>query len=213
MGSEFNKEYFHKICEKLENDRFEGLQVFPPRDKIFAAFNHSTWDNLKVVIIGQDPYHKQGQAHGLSFSVNFGIAVPPSLRNIYTELENDVQGFRRPSHGNLEAWASQGVLLLNASLTVIEGKPNSHQDIGWKLFTDSVIRVINKEHDGVVFLLWGAFAKKKGQLVDRTKHRVFEAAHPSPMAANRGGWFGCQAFSKCNTALMELGKLPVNWQN
>eukprot|EP00667_Euglena_gracilis_P015227 EG_transcript_15829 len=211
LAKQLQSTTFQKICQKLEQDTAAGETIFPPRDRIFAAFNYAKWDDLKVVIIGQDPYHDDGQAHGLCFSVNVGVAVPPSLKNMYTELESDIPGYKRPSHGNLEAWAAQGVLLLNASLTVIAHKANSHSGIGWQEFTDNVIKVISEQHSGLVFLLWGGFAQKKGKLVDKKKHRVLEAAHPSPLSANK--WKGCKAFSKCNAALKELGKAPINWQN
>jgi len=202
---------FRQVCEKVEKDLKAGEKVFPPQNQIFAAFNHAKWDDLKVVIIGQDPYHDDGQAHGLCFSVNSGVAVPPSLKNMYTELEADIPGYKRPDHGNLEAWAKQGVLLLNASLTVIAHKANSHANIGWQNFTNGVIKVLNEKHNKLVFLLWGGFAQRKGKLIDKSKHRVLEAAHPSPLSVNK--WRGCKTFSKCNAALKELGKEPVNWQN
>ena len=211
LKKDFHSELFQKICHTLEADYAKGRQVFPPRSQIFAAFNHARWDDLKVVIIGQDPYHGVGQAHGLCFSVNHGIKPPPSLVNMYTELEADIPGFKRPMHGNLEAWARQGVLLLNASLTVLAHEANSHAKIGWQTFTDNVIKLINQKHDGVVFLLWGGFAHKKGKLVDKRKHRVLEAAHPSPLSVTK--WRGCKAFSKCNAALVELGKTPIDWKN
>jgi uracil-DNA glycosylase len=182
--------------------------VYPPGSLIFNAFNLTPFDKLKVVIIGQDPYHGAGQAHGLCFSVPQGIKQPPSLLNIFKELKSDL-GIEPPSHGNLEKWAKQGVLLLNASLTVNEGEANSHAQCGWQTFTDAVIKKISDEKSGVVFLLWGNFARAKKSLIDTSKHFVLEAAHPSPLSG--GAFFGSRHFSKTNELLKQQGKEPIDW--
>jgi len=209
LAGEFKKPYFTAILKAISDDTKAKVQVLPPPEMVFAAFNHTPIAQTKVVIIGQDPYHDIGQAHGLCFSVQKGVAVPPSLKNIYKELETDIKGFKTPKHGNLEKWAKEGILLLNASLTVQAHVANSHSKIGWLTFTDSVIHTLNKEREGVVFILWGGFAIKKGKIIDRKKHRVIEAAHPSPLSATK--FFGCKVFSKCNAQLQELGKSPVDW--
>ena len=185
--------------------------IYPPNSLIFNALNTTPLNQVKVVILGQDPYHGPDQAHGLSFSVQRGVAIPPSLRNIYHELNTDL-GLTPSKHGNLTAWAEQGVLLLNAVLTVEAGQPTSHQKKGWELFTDHVIDVLNEQRENVVFILWGAYAQRKGQRIDQNKHLVLKAAHPSPLAANRGGFFGCKAFSKSNNYLKQNGIEPINWQ-
>ncbi|MFT4020706.1 MAG: uracil-DNA glycosylase [Acinetobacter sp.] len=185
--------------------------VYPPSSLIFNALNITPLSDVKVVILGQDPYHGPNQAHGLSFSVQKGIALPPSLRNIFHELQTDL-GVSPPLHGDLSQWAQQGVLLLNSVLTVEAGQPTSHQRQGWEEFTDHIIDVLNEQRQHLVFILWGAYAQRKGQRIDRTKHLVLTAAHPSPLAANRGGFFGCKVFSKTNSYLDQHGIKPINWQ-
>ena len=185
--------------------------IFPPNSLIFNALNTTTLANVKVVIIGQDPYHGPNQAHGLSFSVQKGVALPPSLRNIFHELNTDLN-IPLSKHGDLTHWAQQGVLLLNSVLTVEAAQPTSHQKRGWEDFTDQVIDVLNEQRDHVVFILWGAYAQRKGQRIDPNKHLILKAAHPSPLAANRGGFFGCKVFSKANNYLKQHGIEPINWQ-
>lgn len=185
--------------------------IYPPNHLIFNALNTTPLDRVKVVILGQDPYHGPNQAHGLSFSVQKGVALPPSLRNIFHELHADV-GVERPKHGDLTHWAEQGVLLLNAVLTVEAGQPTSHQKRGWEEFTDHVIDVLNEQREHIVFILWGAYAQRKGQRINQDKHLVLKAAHPSPLAANRGGFFGCKVFSKSNNYLKQHGIEPIDWQ-
>ena len=185
--------------------------IYPPNHLIFNALNTTPLDRVKVVILGQDPYHGSNQAHGLSFSVQKGVALPPSLRNIFHELHADV-GVERPKHGDLTHWAEQGVLLLNAVLTVEAGQPTSHQKRGWEEFTDHVIDVLNEQREHIVFILWGAYAQRKGQRINQDKHLVLKAAHPSPLAANRGGFFGCKVFSKSNNYLKQHGIEPIDWQ-
>ena len=185
--------------------------VYPPSSLIFNALNTTPLHNVKAVILGQDPYHGPNQAHGLSFSVQKGLALPPSLRNIFHELNSDL-GIPNSKHGDLTQWAQEGVLLLNSVLTVEAGQPTSHQKRGWEDFTDAVIDVLNEQRQHVVFILWGAYAQRKGQRIDESKHLVLKAAHPSPLAANRGGFFGCKAFSKTNNYLKQNGIEPINWQ-
>lgn len=185
--------------------------IYPPNHLIFNTLNTTPLDRVKVVILGQDPYHGPNQAHGLSFSVQKGVALPPSLRNIFHELHADV-GVERPKHGDLTHWAEQGVLLLNAVLTVEAGQPTSHQKRGWEEFTDHVIDVLNEQREHIVFILWGAYAQRKGQRINQDKHLVLKAAHPSPLAANRGGFFGCKVFSKSNNYLKQHGIEPIDWQ-
>lgn len=185
--------------------------IFPPNSLIFNALNTTALANVKVVIIGQDPYHGPNQAHGLSFSVQKGVALPPSLRNIFHELNTDLN-IPLSKHGDLTHWAQQGVLLLNSVLTVEAAQPTSHQKRGWEDFTDQVIDVLNEQRDHVVFILWGAYAQRKGQRIDPNKHLILKAAHPSPLAANRGGFFGCKVFSKANNYLKQHGIEPINWQ-
>lgn len=185
--------------------------IYPPSHMIFNALNTTPFNQVKVVILGQDPYHGPNQAHGLSFSVQKGVAIPPSLRNIFHELHSDL-GLEIPKHGNLTRWAEQGVLLLNAVLTVEAGQPTSHQKQGWEDFTDHVIDVLNEQRENIVFILWGAYAQRKGKRIDENKHLVLKAAHPSPLAANRGGFFGCKAFSKSNNYLKQNGIEPIDWQ-
>ncbi|MFH7764667.1 uracil-DNA glycosylase [Acinetobacter sp. BSP-28] len=185
--------------------------IYPPNSLIFNALNTTPFNRVKVVIIGQDPYHGPNQAHGLSFSVQRGVALPPSLRNIFHELNTDL-GIPVPKHGDLTRWAEQGVLLLNAVLTVEAGQPTSHQKRGWEDFTDHVIDALNEQCEHIVFILWGAYAQRKGQRIDQNKHLVLKAAHPSPLSANRGGFFGCKVFSKANNYLKKNGIEPINWQ-
>ncbi|CAI3106119.1 MULTISPECIES: uracil-DNA glycosylase [Acinetobacter] len=185
--------------------------IYPPSKQIFSALNTTPLANVKVVILGQDPYHGPNQANGLSFSVQKGIALPPSLRNIFHELHTDL-GIPAPRHGDLTKWAKQGVLLLNSVLTVEAGQPTSHQKQGWEAFTDEVIDVLNEQREHVVFILWGAYAQRKGQRINRDRHLVLTAAHPSPLAANRGGFFGCKVFSKTNQYLKQHGIEPIDWQ-
>jgi uracil-DNA glycosylase len=210
LKDEFAKAYFHQIVELLKIEKNSNQPIFPPGNLIFNAFNTTDFDAVKVVIIGQDPYHGAGQAHGLSFSVQKGVKPPPSLINIFKEMESDL-GITMPrGNGNLTHWAEQGVLLLNASLTVRADQPNSHAGIGWHAFTDQVIRILNDKKENLVFLLWGNFAKEKGQYIDEKKHLVLKAAHPSPFAADKG-FFGCRHFSKTNEYLTKKGKEPINW--
>jgi uracil-DNA glycosylase len=211
LHEEFEKDYMLKLKEFLKQEKEAGHKVYPKGSDIFNAFNHTPFTNLKAVILGQDPYHGANQAFGLSFAVQKGITVPPSLKNIYKELVTDIPGFTIPTHGDLTKWADQGVLLLNATLTVQAGKPGSHQKKGWETFTDTVIRTISKEKAGVVFLLWGKFAQAKADLIDQSKHHVLKAAHPSPYSADNG-FFGCHHFSKTNELLIKEGKEPINWQ-
>ncbi len=208
INSEINKPYFREIEAALTKSIDEGKKVFPPESLIFNAFNLTALDELKVVIIGQDPYHNPGQAMGLSFSVPQGVRVPPSLKNIYKEINEDL-GCPIPDHGDLSSWASQGVLLLNAILTVEEKSPASHSKIGWQTFTDAIITFISDVKEGVIFMLWGKYAQGKASLVNDKKHYILNAAHPSPLA--RGAFFGCKHFSKCNNLLDKQGKQSINW--
>ncbi|ENU19401.1 uracil-DNA glycosylase [Acinetobacter bohemicus ANC 3994] len=200
-----------ELKDFLVQEKKSDKIIYPPSSLIFNALNTTPLANVKVVILGQDPYHGPNQAHGLSFSVQKGVAIPPSLRNIFHELNTDL-GVVKPIHGDLTRWAEQGVLLLNAVLTVEAGQPTSHQKRGWEDFTDHVIDVLNEQRDHVVFILWGAYAQRKGQRIDQNKHLVLKAAHPSPLAANRGGFFGCKVFSKSNNYLKQNGIEPINWQ-
>ena len=208
LNNEFEKEYFIRLSDFVKNE-YKSTTIYPPGSLIFNAFNLCPFNSIKAVIIGQDPYHGPGQAHGLCFSVRNGVAFPPSLINIFKEIQSDLD-LPRPVSGNLERWASQGVLLLNATLTVREHLAGSHQKKGWEEFTDSVITIINNEKKNVVFFLWGAYAQKKGESIDRSKHLVLESVHPSPLSASRG-FFGNKHFSKCNDYLMEHGVEPVDW--
>jgi uracil-DNA glycosylase len=209
LKDEFEKPYFEKLIPFVK-EQYKNHTCYPPGKQIFAAFDHCPFDKLEVVIIGQDPYHGPGQANGLCFSVNDGIPMPPSLLNIFREIQTDL-GKPFPPTGNLERWADQGVLLLNAVLTVRRGEANSHQDMGWETFTDAVIQKISDEKENVVFLLWGGPAKKKGARVDRSKHLVLESGHPSPLSANKGHWFGNRHFSRANAFLAEKGKRQIEW--
>ena len=208
LQKEFDKEYFAGIAAFLHKEKREGKVIYPPGPLIFNAFRLTPFNKVKVVILGQDPYHGKGQAHGLSFSVPDGVAVPPSLQNIYKEISTDI-GTPPPDSGNLERWASQGVFLLNSVLTVRAGEPTSHSSIGWQTFTDAVIKAVSDKREHVVFLLWGNYARSKRPLIDTSRHLVLEAAHPSPLA--RGAFFGCRHFSKANTWLAENGISPIVW--
>ena len=209
LETEFEKDYFQNLTDFVKQEYTEN-KCFPPGKEIFAAFDHSSFDETKVVILGQDPYHGIGQANGLCFSVRDGIQFPPSLINIFREIENDL-GKPAPETGNLERWANQGVLLLNATLTVRAHQAGSHQNKGWETFTDRVIETISKDKENVVFMLWGGYAKKKAKLIDNSKHLILTSGHPSPLSANRGYWFGNKHFSKANTYLEQKGKQPINW--
>lgn len=209
LASEFDKPYFESLVHFLHQEKAAGKTIFPPGSQIFRAFDLTPVDKVKVVILGQDPYHGPGQAHGLSFSVPAGVPAPPSLKNIFKEIETDL-GVSMSGYPNLENWAKQGVLLLNAVLTVRSGEAASHSKVGWQEFTDAVIKYISDNCEGVVFMLWGNFARTKAELIDRSRHIVLEAAHPSPLA--RGAFFGCRHFSKANAALTATGRTPVNWQ-
>jgi uracil-DNA glycosylase len=210
LKPEFTKSYFQQIATFIKAEKALGKRIYPPGSLIFNAFYKTPFDKVKVVILGQDPYHNYGQAHGLSFSVPKGIAKPPSLVNIFKELENDL-GIKPAIDGDLSKWAQQGVLLLNATLTVRENEPGSHSKIGWINFTDEVIKKISEEKKGIVFLLWGRFAQDKQVLIDETKHHVLKAAHPSPFSADKG-FFGCRHFSKTNELLMQQGDEPIDWK-
>ncbi len=210
LKEEFDKIYFQHIVTYLKAERNAGKIIYPPGQYIFNAFNKTPFSKVKVVLLGQDPYHNKGQAHGLSFSVPDGISKPPSLINIFKEMESDL-GILPPVNGNLDKWASQGVLLLNASLSVRQNEPGSHSKIGWLQFTDTVISKISEQKNGIAFLLWGKFAQEKQVLIDETKHYVLKAAHPSPFSADKG-FFGCRHFSKTNELLALQNKEPIDWK-
>ncbi len=210
LKTEFEKKYFNDLLDDVQYE-YENNICFPPKNLIFSAFNKCKFDDLKVVIIGQDPYHGEGEANGLCFSVNNGVKVPPSLRNIFREINYDLEQIILPNSGNLERWASQGVLLLNNTLTVRKDMPNSHSHLDWKIFTDNVIKLISDKKENIVFLLWGNFAQKKGSKIDRNKHLVLETGHPSPMSANQGKWFGNKHFSKTNEYLKNKNKKEILW--
>lgn len=209
LAEEFNSPYFQKIIDFLEEEKNNNRTVYPPREEIFSAFRLTPFEEVKVVIIGQDPYHGKGQAHGLCFSVKKGVPPPPSLINIFTEIKSDC-GISISGHGELTSWARQGVLLLNAILTVRENQPGSHRNIGWQQFTDKVISLISEKKEGIVFLLWGKYAQSKSDLIDEGKHYILQAAHPSPYSV-RAGFFGCRHFSKTNEILKSLKRQPINW--
>ncbi len=209
LNTEFEKDYFQDLTDFVKEE-YSNHKVFPPGKEIFAAFDHSTFQDTRVVILGQDPYHGPGQANGLCFSVHDGIAFPPSLVNIFKEIESDL-GKPLPKTGNLERWADQGVLLLNATLTVRAHQAGSHQNKGWEQFTDEVIKIVSEEKENVVFMLWGGYAKKKSKLIDNSKHLILTSGHPSPLSANRGYWFGNKHFSKANEYLDDHGKKPISW--
>ena len=209
LAREFGKPYFESLVRFLHEEKAAGKKIFPPGSQIFKAFELTPVPQVKVVILGQDPYHGLGQAHGLSFSVPDGVPAPPSLKNIFKEIESDL-GIRMSGYPNLENWARQGVLRLNAVLTVRSGEAASHSKIGWTEFTDAVIKYISDNCEGVVFMLWGNFARSKRDLIDRSRHHVLEAAHPSPLA--RGAFFGCRHFSQANNLLAAQGRATINWQ-
>lgn len=210
LESEFQKPYFVELMQQVEQE-YATTTCFPPKELIFSAFEQFDFQDTKVVIIGQDPYHGTGEANGLCFSVNDGVAIPPSLKNIFTEINTEYDRILFPTSGNLERWAKQGVLLLNAGLTVRKDEANSHKHLKWNVFTDAVIDLINQKLENVVFLLWGSFAQKKGKLIDREKHLVLESGHPSPLSANRGMWFGNNHFKLTNEYLREKGKEEIEW--
>jgi uracil-DNA glycosylase len=210
LKDEFTKPYFEQIALHIKTEKSQGKIIYPPGSLIFNAFNTTPFDKVKVVILGQDPYHGPGQAHGLCFSVQNGVPPPPSLVNIFKELQDNI-GVPCPNHGNLTHWAEQGVFLLNASLTVRAGEPMSHSKIGWAQFTDEVIKKISAEKKHVVFILWGKFAQEKKLLIDETKHCILKSAHPSPLSAH-AGFFGCKHFSKANEYLMSKGIDPIDWK-
>ena len=209
LSTEFNQDYFEDLVQFVKAE-YQIQQCFPPGKEIFAAFDHSPFEKTKVVIIGQDPYHGPGQAHGLCFSVRDGTPFPPSLINIFKEVAKDMK-VPYPHSGNLERWAKQGVLLLNATLTVRAQQAGSHQGKGWERFTDAVISTLSTEKQGLVFLLWGGFAKKKASLIDANKHHILTSGHPSPLSANRGLWFGNTHFSKTNEILLQNGESAIDW--
>jgi len=211
LSEEFNKDYMLKLKQFLKEEKEAGYKIYPKGGDIFNAFWKTPFTDVKVVILGQDPYHGANQAHGLSFSVQKGVPIPPSLQNIYKELKTDIPGFTMPVTGDLTEWAEQGVLLLNATLTVRAGDAGSHQKRGWETFTDTVISKIADKKEGVVFLLWGNYAQAKGELIDGSRHHILKAAHPSFFSANRG-FFGCHHFSKTNAYLVQEGKKPIDWQ-
>jgi uracil-DNA glycosylase len=208
LQREFEQPYFAQLANFVREE-YKNHIVYPPGKRIFHAFECCSFEELRIVILGQDPYHGPGQANGLCFSVNDGVPMPPSLVNIFKEIQNDTRAEIPPS-GNLERWARQGVLLLNATLTVRAGTPGSHQNKGWEQFTDAVIRIISDKKEGVVFMLWGAYAQQKGNYIDESKHAVFKSPHPSPFAANKG-FFGCRHFSQANKYLSDRGRAPVVW--
>lgn len=210
VGGEFDKPYMIQLKKFLQEEKARGKTIYPKGAEIFNAMNTTPFGNVKVVIIGQDPYHGPGQAHGLCFSVRKGVPIPPSLVNIYKEIEAEY-GVKMPAHGDLTGWAAQGVLLLNATLTVQQANAGSHQNKGWETFTDAIIRAVNDKRENVVFLLWGSYAQKKGALIDRRKHCVLEAPHPSPLSAHRG-FLGCGHFRKANDYLIGKGLAPIDWQ-
>lgn len=208
LKDEFEKEYFRNLTSVIKGEKSSGIIIYPRGKDIFNAFNLTPFHKVKVVILGQDPYHGAGQAHGLSFSVPDGVALPPSLQNIYREIKSDTNS-NSPASGNLERWAGQGVFLLNAVLTVRAGQPASHAKIGWTIFTDAVISSISSQREGVIFMLWGNYARSKRDLIDKSRHYVLEAAHPSPLA--RGAFFGCKHFSASNEILIKNGETPIDW--
>lgn len=209
IGAEFEKPYFARLTEFVRSE-YASTKCYPPGNLIFNAFNLCPFDKVKAVIIGQDPYHEPGQAHGLSFSVNDGVPFPPSLVNIFKEIENDT-GTPVPSSGNLTRWAEQGVLLLNATLTVRAHQAASHQRKGWEEFTDAAIQALSRDRNHLVFILWGGYARSKARLIDASRHLILQSVHPSPLSANRGGWFGNHHFSLCNSYLEANGMTPIRW--
>lgn len=210
LRPEFNKPYMNELRAFLQKERLARKVIFPKGSEFFAALNHTPFSQVKVVILGQDPYHGLNQAHGLCFSVRPNVDIPPSLQNIYKELRQDVPGFEIPDHGYLQKWAEQGVLLLNATLSVESGRAGSHQKKGWEEFTDAIIHHLNDEREGLIFILWGSYAQKKGEFIDSKKHLVLKGPHPSPLSAHRG-FFGCGHFSKTNEYLKKRGQTPIDW--
>ena len=210
IGQEKEQPYFVDTLKFVAAERAAGKTIYPPQQDVFNAFRSAELADVKVVILGQDPYHGPNQAHGLSFSVRPGIPAPPSLVNIYKELATDIPGFVRPSHGYLQSWADQGVLLLNTVLTVEGGQAHSHAKLGWETFNDKVIAALNENREGIVFLLWGSHAQKKGNIIDRNRHHVLKAPHPSPLSAHRG-FLGCKHFSQANALLEQQGLAPIDW--
>ena len=210
LGSELEQSYMHNLREFLKAEKAAGKVIFPPGPQIFNAFNHTPFQQVRVVIIGQDPYHGPGQAHGLSFSVQPGVKIPPSLVNIFKEIEGDL-GLRMSGSGDLTPWADQGVLLLNATLTVEQANAGSHRGKGWEKVTDAAIRALNEQGEGLVFVLWGSYAQKKGAVIDPQKHLVLKSVHPSPLSAHRG-FFGNHQFSRINDYLISRGEAPIQWQ-
>lgn len=208
LAAEFLKPYFEELSDFVKSE-YSSRKIYPRLADIFKALDLVPFEDVKVVILGQDPYHGEGQAHGLSFSVLDGVRMPPSLKNIYKEIVDDIGG-KMPTSGNLEHWAKQGVLLLNATLTVAAGTPGSHQGKGWEQFTDAIIKLLSDNREGLVFMLWGNYARQKGQVIDRKKHLVLEAPHPSPFSAHKG-FFGCKHFSKANEYLFKGGHDPIHW--
>lgn len=210
LAQEKQQPYFVQTLEFVGKARADGKVIYPPQKDVFNAFRYTEFNQVKVVILGQDPYHGPNQAHGLSFSVRPGIPAPPSLMNMYKELANDIPGFTIPQHGCLQSWAEQGVLLLNTVLTVEAGQAHSHANLGWETFTDRVISVLNEKREGIVFLLWGSHAQKKGNIIDTQRHHVLKSPHPSPLSAHRG-FLGCHHFSKTNQLLTQKGQSPIDW--
>lgn len=211
ITQEQQQDYLKDTLAYINEQRASGVTVYPPENDVFNAFTSTPFEQVNVVILGQDPYHGANQAHGLCFSVLPEVKIPPSLVNIYKELAQDIEGFEIPTHGYLQAWAEQGVLLLNTVLTVEEGKAHSHKHLGWEQFTDKVIAKLNEQGEKIIFILWGSHAHKKGKNINTDKHFVIKGPHPSPLSAYRG-FFGCRHFSKINKILTELGKAPINWQ-
>lgn len=211
LENEFDKDYMKKLKQFLQVQKQNKQLVYPQSNEIFNAFTLTPFDEVKVVILGQDPYHGAGQAHGLSFSVKEGVRLPPSLQNIYKELSSDIEGFKTPANGTLTKWAKQGVLLLNATLTVNAGSPGSHQNQGWENFTDAAIKAISDNKEGIIFILWGRFAQEKARLIDETKHFIIKSPHPSPFSAH-SGFFGSKPFSKTNEFLKKQGLKEIDWQ-
>lgn len=211
IAQEQQQDYLKNTLAYINEQRASGVTVYPPENDVFNAFTSTPFEQVKVVILGQDPYHGANQAHGLCFSVLPDVKIPPSLVNIYKELAQDIEGFEIPTHGYLQTWAEQGVLLLNTVLTVEEGKAHSHKHLGWEQFTDQVIAKLNEQGEKIIFILWGSHAHKKGKNINTNKHFVIKGPHPSPLSAYRG-FFGCRHFSKINKILTDLGKAPINWQ-
>lgn len=209
LAGEFDQPYMRRLREFLRAEKQQGKRIFPHGSEIFSAFEHTPLDRVKVVILGQDPYHGEGQAHGLCFSVRPGVRIPPSLQNIYREIHDEL-GLPVPEHGHLTHWADQGVLLLNSVLSVESGRAASHQGKGWETFTDRVIELVNREREGVVFMLWGSYAQRKGAVIDSRRHCVLRAPHPSPLSAHRG-FFGCGHFRQANAYLAARGDKPIDW--